>query len=68
MIPERSRYGMGAALGLPGFDAPRAWTHGEQHALHVRDDEAMRIEAAKVRLQQERDAAASAVDLGEVVP
>ena len=55
-IPERSRYGLGVSVALQGFDAPPLWTHGEQHALHVRDDEALRIEAARVRMQQERDA------------
>ena len=58
-IPERSRQGMGAALGLDGFIQPALWTHGEQHELLVRDLESERIEAARVRLQQERDAKAS---------
>ena len=62
-IPERNRTGMGAAIGLPGFDVPPLWHHGEQHELLVEDVEAKRIEAARLRLQQERDAKA-----GEVAP
>jgi hypothetical protein len=55
-IPERSRTGMGAALGLLGFDLPRPYVYGEAKAMLVEDLERRRIDDARVRAQQERDA------------